>query len=129
MRRTFLTLSAVAACAMLALAASASAKTPAKTCTASSPNVIGHTVKGTLTSSNVDPSQARFATCKQAKKVMARVTELGVEEPKAVAAFYCRPTVSSSDSNMVSYVCTFKGADTATFIKLTFKVTYKDGGV
>ena len=45
------------------------AATPAQTCTTTSPNVIGKTVKGTLTSSNVDPSQARFATCAQAKKV------------------------------------------------------------
>jgi hypothetical protein len=117
------------ACAALAFAPGAAAKTAPKTCTTSSPAVVGNTVSGKLTSSNVDPVQARFATCKQAKKVMARVTELGVEEPKAVAAFYCRPTVSSSDPNAVSYVCTFKGADTATFIKLTFKVTYKDGGV
>ena len=123
MRRTVLFLTAAAACVLLVPAA-ASAATPAKTCATSSPNVIGHMVKGTLTSSNVDPAQARFATCKQAKKVMARATELGVEEPKPVAAFYCRPTVSSSDSNTVSYVCTFKGADTATFIKLTFQVRY-----
>src|SRR5271169_4571004 len=67
MRRTVLFLAAVAACALL-IPAGASAMTPAKTCTASSPNVIGHTVKGTLTSSNVDPSQARFATCAQAKQ-------------------------------------------------------------
>lgn len=40
-------------------------------------------------------------------------------------SFYCRPTVSSKDTSTVSYVCTFKGADTATFIKLTFKVTYR----
>lgn len=116
------------ACAALAFAPGAAAKTAPKTCTTSSPAVVGGTVSGKLTSSNVDPVQARFATCKQAKKVMARATELGVEEPRPVASFYCRPTVSSSDSNTVSYVCTFKGADTATFIKLTFKVTYKDGG-
>ena len=65
MRRSFPIATAVAAFAMLALAGTATAKTPAKTCTTSSPNVIGKTVKGTLTSSNVDPSQARFATCAQ----------------------------------------------------------------
>lgn len=127
-RMSLISLGALA-CAALAFAPGAAAKTAPQACTTSSPAVVGNTVSGKLTSSNVDPAQARFATCKQAKKVMARVTELGVEEPKAVAAFHCRPTVSSSDSNMVSYVCTFKGADTATFIKLTFKVTYKDGGV
>jgi hypothetical protein len=124
MRRTFLTLAAVAACAMLSLAASASAKTPAQTCTASSPNVIGKTVKGTLTSSNVDPSQARFATCAQAKQVILKTTELRIEEPRATKAFYCVPTVKSTAPDVVAYKCTFKGADTATFIKLTFQVTY-----
>jgi hypothetical protein len=124
MRRIFLTLASVAACAMLALATGAGAKTPAKTCTAGSPNVIGHAIKGTLTSSNVDPSQARFATCAQAKKVMVKTTELRVEMPRATKAFYCVPTVKSTDPDVVAYKCTFKGADTATFIKLTFQVTY-----
>jgi hypothetical protein len=124
MRRSFPIVAAVAACAMLAFAATAGAKTPAKTCTASSPNVIGHTVTGTLTSSNVDPSQARFATCAQAKKVMVKTTELRVEMPRSTKAFYCVPTVKSTDPDVVAYKCTFKGADTATFIKLTFQVKY-----
>jgi hypothetical protein len=94
-------------------------------CVAASPNVIGGSVNGKLSSSNVDPVQARFATCAWAKKVMKRATELGVEEPRPVRSFYCRPTVSSNNPNKVSYVCTFRGADTATFIKLTFTVTYK----
>ncbi len=112
-------------CALLVLAPAAGAKTAPKTCTTASPEVVGGTVTGTLTSSNVDPVQARFATCAQAKKVMLRATELGVEEPRPVRSFYCRPTVSSKDTSTVSYVCTFKGADTATFIKLTFGVTYR----
>lgn len=112
--------------AALALAPGAVAKVAPKSCTAMSSAVVGGEVVGKLTSSNVDPVQARFATCAQAKKVMKRTTELGVEEPRPVAAFYCRPTVSSESTQVVSYVCTFKGADTATFIKLTFKVTYKD---
>jgi hypothetical protein len=124
MRRSFLIVASVVACAMLALAATASAKAPAETCTASSPDVIGHTIKGTLTSSNVDPSQARFATCAQAKKVMVKTTELRVEEPRATKAFYCVPTVKSTAPDVVAYKCTFKGADTATFIKLVFQVKY-----
>jgi hypothetical protein len=124
MRRILPILASIAACAMLALAASAGAKTPAKTCTASSPNVIGHVVKGTLTSSNVDPSQARFATCAQAKQVMVKTTELRIEKPRSTKAFYCVPTVKSAEPDVVAYRCTFKGADTATFIKLTFQVTY-----
>lgn len=124
MRRTLLISTSLVICASLALATSANAKTPAKTCTASSPNVIGHTIKGTLTSSNVDPSQARFATCAQAKQVMVKTTELRVEEPRATKAFYCVPTVKSTEPDVVAYKCTFKGADTATFIKLPFQVKY-----
>ena len=80
--------------------------------------MIGKTVKGTLTSSNVDPSQARFATCAQAKKVMVKTTELRIEVPRSTKAFYCVPTVKSTEPDVVAYKCTFKGADTATFIKL-----------
>ena len=124
MRRIVPIALSVAACAMLAFAAGAGAKTPAQTCSASSPNVIGNKITGTLTSSNVDPSQARFATCAQAKKVMVKTTELRVEEPRATKAFYCVPTVKSTAPDVVAYKCTFKGADTATFIKLLFQVKY-----
>jgi hypothetical protein len=123
MRRTVPFLAAAAACALLG-PAGASAMTPAKTCTASSPNVIGKTVKGTLTSSNVDPFQARFSTCTQARKVMVKTTELRIEEPRSTKAFYCVPTVRSTEPDVVAYKCTFKGADTATFIKLLFQVKY-----
>lgn len=114
-----------ALCAALAFAPGAVAKAPAKTCTAASPQVIGGSVSGKLSSSNVDPVQARFATCAWAKKVIKRATELGVEEPRPVRSFFCRPTVNAYDPNTVSYICTFRGADTATFIKLRFQVTYK----
>jgi hypothetical protein len=124
MRRTFLFLASIAACALLVPVAGAGAKTPAQTCTASSPNVIGHAIEGTLTSSNVDPSQARFATCALARKVMVKTTELRVEEPRSTKAFYCVPTVKSTAPDVVAYKCTFKGADTATFIKLVFQVKY-----
>ena len=125
MRRTVLFLPAVAACALLVPAAGAAAKpSPAKTYTASSPNVIGKTVKGTLTASNVDPSQARFATCAQAKQVMTKTAELRIEMPRSTKAFYCVPTVKSTEPDVVAYKCTFTGADTATFIKLLFQVKY-----
>lgn len=124
MRRTFLFLASIATCALLTPVAGAAAKTPAKTCTASSPNVVGHQIEGTLTSSNVDPSQSRFATCAQAKQVMVKTTELRIEMPRSTKAFYCVPTVKSTAPDVVAYKCTFKGADTATFIKLLFQVKY-----
>jgi len=122
--RRFLTATSIAALASLALATGASAKPMTQTCTASSPNVIGKTITGSLFATNVDPSQARFATCAQAKKVMTKTTEIRVEEPRVTAAFRCTPTVKSTNPDVVAYKCVFKGADTATFIKLTFQVKY-----
>lgn len=114
------------ACATLALAAPVAAKPTVKTCNATSAKVVGGKLVGKLTATNVDPLQARFATCRQAGKVMKRTVALGVDGPRPVRGFYCRPTVGAKDINRVSYICTFRGADTATFIKLTFKVHYKD---
>lgn len=125
MSRSMLIALGAVLCAALVFVPGAAAKSAPATCTAASPQVVGGSVSGKLSSSNVDPVQARFATCNWAKKVMKRATELGVEEPRPVRSFFCRPTVSSKDPNTVSYICTFKGADTATFIKLTFQVTYK----
>jgi hypothetical protein len=126
MRRTSLILTGALACAVLAFSGSAAAavKAAPKTCTTSSKNVIGKTVTGTLTSSNVNSVQARFATCGHAKTVMNKVLSLRIEEPKSVAAFYCLPTVLSTSPDVVKYNCTFKGADTPMFVKLTFKVKY-----
>ena len=68
-------------CAALTLPpAAVAAKTAPQSCTTTSNAVVGGKVVGKLTSSNVDPVQAVFATCKHAKKVMGRATELGVEE-------------------------------------------------
>lgn len=124
MRRTVLIAASLAASAMLAVPAGAAAKMPAKNCTASSPNVLGTTIIGTLISSNVNAAQARFATCAHARKVIERVAELELEEPRPVKAFYCVPTVKATNPDAVSYKCTFKGADTPMFVKLTFKVRY-----
>lgn len=124
MHRNFLVVLAAVACMAMVFAAGAGAKAPAKTCETTSENVIGETVRGTLTSSNVNEVQARFATCGHAKKVMDKATSLRIEEPKSIAAFWCLPTVHSTSPDVVSYKCTFKGADTPMFVKLTFKVKY-----
>jgi hypothetical protein len=114
----------IAAAALAAMVLAPSAGAAPKTCTASSPNVVGETVKGTLTSRDVNSVQARFATCKHAKTVIRKITSLRVEEPKSVGGFYCLPTVLKTRPDVVKYVCTFKGADTAMFVKLTFQVKY-----
>ena len=72
MRRITLAIAGSLACAALVFSSGTVAKSSPKTCTTMSENVIGHTVKGTLSASNVDSVQAHFATCAQAKKVMKR---------------------------------------------------------
>lgn len=95
-------------------------------CVASSSDVVGGKIHGKLSSSNVDPLQKLFATCSHAKGVMQKVAQLGLEQPRGdVSGFYCRPTVFATEPDFVAYVCTFKGADTATFVKLTFATQYK----
>jgi hypothetical protein len=123
MRRISLLIAAIAVVA-LSVAPGASAKSQPKTCTTSSKNVVGKTVKGTLVASNVNKVQAQYATCGQAKKAMNKLLSLRIEEPKSVAGYYCTPTVHSTEPDVVSYKCLFRGADTPMFVKLTFKVTY-----
>lgn len=123
MRRIPLLVAAVAALALI-VAPGASAKNAPKTCATSSKNVVGKMVKGTLVASNVNKIQAQYATCAQAKKAMNKLLSLRIEEPKSVAGYYCTPTVHSTEPDVVSYKCLFRGADTPMFVKLTFKVTY-----
>lgn len=124
MRRISLIASGAALCAVLAFGGTAGAKPAPKTCTTNSKNVVGHTVKGTLTASNVNSVQKEFATCAHAKKVMNGVLSLRIEEPKSVQTFYCVPTVLKATPDVVRYNCTFKGADTPMFVKLVFQVKY-----
>ena len=123
MRRISIAVTAIAALALLT-APGASAKSKPKTCTTSAKNVVTNPVKATLVSSNVNSVQAQYATCAQAKKAMNKLLSLRIEEPKSVAGYYCTPTVHSTDPDLVSYKCLFRGADTPMFVKVTFKVTY-----
>ncbi len=123
MRRILPLVAAVAAIALI-IAPGASAKNAPKTCSTSSKNVIGKSVKGTLVANAVNSVQAKYATCGQAKKAMNKLLSLRIEEPKSVAGYYCTPTVHSTEPDVVSYKCLFRGADTPMFVKLTFKVTY-----
>jgi hypothetical protein len=126
MSRLSLLMLSATACAVLAFAPAAAAAPAESKCVTGSSDVVGGKIHGKLSSSNVDPLQAQFATCGHAKRVMKKVAELGLEQPRGdVSGFYCRPTVFATEPDFVSYICTFKGADTATFVKLTFAVQYK----
>lgn len=125
MRRSLVVI-CVAALAALALTPGVSAKTTKKKCTASSPKVVGKKMTGRVQVSEVNSAQARFASCKQAKRVMKKVTSLGLEKPRNnVGGFRCVPTVFSTEPDFVRYICTFKSADTPMVVKLRFAVQYK----
>jgi hypothetical protein len=120
---------AVAAIAAPGAGASAMSGPTTRTCSTYSKNVTtpkvkGANVKGTLTATNVDPSQAKYATCATAKKVMNRMLSLRIEEPKVTEGFRCTPSVLRTEPDWVRYSCVFKGADTATFVKLVFTAKY-----
>jgi hypothetical protein len=121
-------LAALAAFGVMALGASSAGATgppPVKrTCTTSSKNTSPESVKGFVTGTNVDPSQAQFATCGTAKKVMNKMLNLRIEEPKVFEGFRCTPNVIQTGPDVVMHKCVFKGADTATFIKLIFTARY-----
>jgi hypothetical protein len=125
-------LALLAACAALGVAALAGPGSAAasempkleRTCTTSSKNVITKNVQGKVLGEFVDPSQAKYANCPIVKKVMNRMLSLRIEEPKIFEGFNCTPTVVQTEPDVVRYRCTFKGADTATFIRLTFTARY-----
>lgn len=110
----------------LVATAAASAKAPPiiRNCTTTSKNVTTPNVKGRVVGNNVDPLQAKFATCAVAKKVMNKMLSLRIEEPKVFEGFRCTPSVVHTEPDTVNYKCVFKGADTATFIRLTFSAKY-----
>lgn len=87
-------------------------------------NVEGGKATVTVTGSKVDPSQADQATCAEAKVVARKVTASGSEMPLSADGFRCTPSVVSTGPDVVNWECTFKGADTATDITLSFQATY-----
>lgn len=99
------------------------------TCTTTSRNVIGRTVKIMVAGNNVARSQQRFAECPTAKKVAGKMLSLRIEKPKVLDGFRCAPRVLTGgegtvEPQVVKYNCLFRGADTSTEIRLKFKVTY-----
>jgi hypothetical protein len=120
----FAALAALGVMAIAASGAGARAMPAEKPCNTTSKNVTTKLVRGFITATNVDPSQAEFATCKTAKKVMNKMLSLRIEEPKVFEGFRCTPTVVQTEPDVVLYKCVFKGADTATYIRLTFTAKY-----
>ncbi|HKZ13289.1 MAG TPA: hypothetical protein VJL81_05530 [Solirubrobacterales bacterium] len=133
MKRLSLALAAALTCLLVASVGTASAM-PTEgivntSCTTSSKNVIGNKVTITVAGKNVAPTQMEFAECKIVKKVANKMLSLRIEKPKVFEGFRCTPTVLTGgegtvEPQKVRYNCLFRGADTATEIRLKFVVTY-----
>lgn len=133
MKRVSLIIAGALACLLLASVGTAAAM-PTEgivntACGATSKNVIGKKYTITVTGKNVASTQMQFAECKVVKKVGNKMTSLRIEKPKVYEGFRCTPTVlttgqGTEEPQVVRYNCLFRGADTATEIRLKFKVTY-----
>ncbi|MDX6654103.1 MAG: hypothetical protein QOH18_813 [Solirubrobacterales bacterium] len=133
MKRISLALAAALTCLLVAAVGTASAM-PTEgivntSCNTTSKNVIGKKVTITVTGKNVASSQMEFAECKIVKKVANKMLSLRIEKPKVFEGFRCTPTVLTGgegtvEPQKVRYNCLFRGADTATEIRLRFTVTY-----
>jgi hypothetical protein len=121
-------LAALAALGVIAVSASAASAAGTKpierTCTTTSKNVTTKNVQGFVYGTNVASSQAGFAKCPTVKKVMNKMLSLRIEQPKVFEGFRCTPSVVQTEPDIVNYKCVFKGADTATYIKLIFTAKY-----
>jgi len=128
MKRISLILAGALACLLFASVGTAAAMPTEEnftfTCTTTSKNVVGSKVKTKVTGKNVYPGQQNFAECKTVNKVVKKMTTLRIEKPKVFEGYRCTPTVLSTEPDVVKYGCLFRGADTATEIRLNFKVTY-----
>jgi hypothetical protein len=123
MPRLIATLISVAALAAIVFTPSAGAAT--ETCIASSPKVSGGIATGIITSRNVNDVQARLATCAHAKKVIRKALSLHLKKKRSIRSFFCKPTVLATGPDAIRYICTFRGADTPMFVKITFNVVYR----
>lgn len=137
MKRISLLSAVVVAALMLASVGTAGAVAPREqetptfgtTCRTTSKNVIGNKVTIAVTAKNLAASQKQFAECPIAKKVANKMLSLRIEKPKVTEGYRCTPTVLTGgegtvEPQKVRYNCLFRGADTATEIRLKFQVTY-----
>ena len=133
MKRISLVLAAALACLLLASVGTAAAMPTEgivnSECNTTSKNVVGKKVTIVVAGKNVAQSQEKFAECKIVNKVANKMLSLRIEKPKAFEGFRCTPTVLTGgegtvEPQKVRYSCLFRGADTATEIRLKFTVTY-----
>jgi phosphoglycerol transferase MdoB-like AlkP superfamily enzyme len=133
MKRVSLILAGALACLLLASVGTAAAMPTEgivnSSCNTTSKNVIGKKVTVNVAGKNIAQSQEKFAECKIVNKVANKMLSLRIEKPKVFEGYRCTPTVLTGgegtvEPQKVKYNCLFRGADTATEIRLKFQVTY-----
>lgn len=118
----------IAAAAVLALAPAAFAA-PSTTvidslsasCTPISARGLSGTTGATVTGSDVAQAYVGQANCTYANTLVRYVGRTGIQEPFIRQGFNCRPVVSG---NVGRWTCTFRGADTATLLRIRFTARY-----
>ncbi|HVW46174.1 MAG TPA: hypothetical protein VHA76_03910 [Solirubrobacterales bacterium] len=128
MKRIFLVLASALACLSPAAVGTAAAMPTEgivnSECSITNNHVAGRKLTTTVTGKNVAPSQMKFAECKIVNKVLRTVVKREVERPQAIEGFRITPSIVSETPLTIKYTGLFRGADTATEIKLKFKITY-----
>jgi hypothetical protein len=128
MKRISLIVAGALACLLIVSVGTAAAETETPhlnaTCKATSNNVIGNKITATVIGKNVAKSQQRFANCGYVRKVVKGLTSIRIEKPKIVEGFRCTPSVIRTEPDVVKYSCLFRGADTATEIRIKFTANY-----
>jgi hypothetical protein len=128
LKRISLMLAAAVACVAFAAVGSAGAM-PTEgivntSCSTSSNLVAGHKLTARVAGKNVDPSQTKYAECKIVKRVLNQVIKAEQLKPTVIEGFRITPKMVKEAPLIVSYKGLFRGADTATEIKLAFKIEY-----
>jgi hypothetical protein len=118
---------ALAALALAAVGTAAAMPTEGivnTSCSITNNHVAGRKLTTTVTGKNVAPSQMKYAECKIVNKVLNTVVKREVEKPQAIEGFRITPSITSETPLTIKYTGLFRGADTATEIRLKFKLTY-----
>jgi hypothetical protein len=128
MKRLSLAFAAAFACLLVASVGTASAMPTegivSSECSVTNNHVAGRKLTTTVSGKNVAASQMKYAECKIVKKVLNTVIKREVERPQAIEGFRITPSIVSETPLTINYTGLFRGADTATEIRLKFKITY-----
>jgi hypothetical protein len=127
MKRISLILAGALACLVAAVGTAGAMPTEGivnTTCSTSSNLVAGHKLTATVNGKNVDPTQMKYAECKIVKKVLNQVINKELLKPAVIEGFRITPKMVKEAPLIVKYTGLFRGADTATEIKLAFKIEY-----